>query len=102
MPSGDGKAGMAAIITDKNIDLKALVKHLRSVLPKYAIPLFIRFVDDFEKTATHKIKKTKLKNEGYNPVNIKNDLYVLLPEKDSYVPLTEAIYNQIMNNKYKF
>jgi len=102
MPSGDGKAGMAAIITDKNIDLKALVKHLRSVLPKYAIPLFIRFVDDFEKTATHKIKKTKLKNEGYNPVSIKNDLYVLLPEKDSYVPLTEAIYNQIMNNKYKF
>ncbi|HRZ28847.1 MAG TPA: long-chain-acyl-CoA synthetase [Spirochaetota bacterium] len=104
MPRGDGKAGMAAIIKDEgaSIDFEALTAYLRAVLPKYAVPLFIRFVDDFQWTATHKIKKTDLKNEGYDPEKVNKDLFVLLPGESAYTAVTRDIYKEIMNGKYKF
>lgn len=104
LPGSDGKAGMAAIVRDENTppDISTLAAHLRAGLPKYAVPLFVRFVPDFEWTATHKIKKTALKNQGYDPAQVKNDLYVLLPENETYVPLTEDIYRSIQEREYKF
>ncbi len=104
MPKGDGRAGMAAVIREegKDIDFAALTAHLRSVLPKYAVPIFIRLVNDFQWTATHKIKKTDLKNDGYNLSAIKDGLYVLLPGSETYVPLNDVIYQDIMAGKYKF
>ncbi|PKN52112.1 MAG: long-chain-acyl-CoA synthetase [Deltaproteobacteria bacterium HGW-Deltaproteobacteria-13] len=104
MPKGDGRAGMAAVIREdgKDIDFAALAAHLKSVLPKYAVPIFIRFVNDFQWTATHKIKKTDLKNDGYNPAMTKGDIYILLPGSDKYVPLNDAVYGDIMEGKYKF
>ena len=62
----------------------------------------IRFVNDFQWTATHKIKKNDLKNDGYNLSAIKDGLYVLLPGTETYVPLNDAIYQDIMAGKYKF
>lgn len=104
MPKGDGRAGMAAVIREegKDIDFTALATHLRSVLPKYAVPIFIRLVNDFQWTATHKIKKTDLKNDGYNLSAIKGDVYVLLPGSETYVPLNDAVYQDVMAGKYKF
>jgi citronellyl-CoA synthetase len=104
MPKGDGRAGMAAIIRQdgKDIDFTAFAAHLRSVLPKYAVPIFIRFVNDFQWTATHKIKKTDLKNDGFNPAATKGDLYALLPGSTKYTPVDDALYQDIMAGKYKF
>jgi acyl-CoA synthetase (AMP-forming)/AMP-acid ligase II len=104
MPSGEGKAGMAAIIKNEaqDIDFCALPDHLNSVLPKYALPLFIRLVNELEQTATHKFKKNDLKNEGYDPNKTGPDVYVLLPGKNSYTPLTNVIYQEIIDGKYRF
>ncbi len=104
LPGSDGKAGMASIIRSEQtaLNLADLVAHLRSGLPKYAVPIFIRFVPDFEWTATHKIKKTTLKNQGYDPAQIRENLYVLLPGSDAYEPLTDAIYSDIQAGKFKF
>ncbi len=104
MPSGDGKAGMASILPQegRSIDLKTLTAHLRSSLPKYAVPLFIRFIGDFEMTATHKIKKTRFRKEGYDPALVKEELYALLPGSDTYVPVEDALYREIMAGKYSF
>ena len=104
MPKGDGRAGMAAIIREdgKDIDFTALAARLRSVLPKYAVPIFIRFVNDFQWTATHKIKKTDLKNDGFNPAATKGDLYALLPGSEKYTPVDDALYQEIIAGKYKF
>lgn len=104
MPTGEGKAGMAAIVRNAGqaIDFLALPAHLKSVLPKYAVPLFIRLVDDFQWTATHKIKKNTLKNEGYDPGKVGPDIYVLLPGKDDYILLTDRIYQEIIDGKYLF
>jgi citronellyl-CoA synthetase len=105
MPGSDGKAGMAAIVLDEgkeSFELDGLAPHLRKVLPKYAVPLFVRFVPDFEWTATHKIKKTNLKNEGYDPALVTEGLYVLLPDGDKYEKLNQEIYADIMAGKYRF
>ncbi len=104
MPTGDGRAGMAAIIKEegKEINLAALAAHLRSSLPKYAVPLCIRFVEDFEWTATHKIKKLRLKNEGFDPARVGGPLYVLLPGSDAYTPMDDALYRDITAGKYRF
>jgi citronellyl-CoA synthetase len=104
MPSRDGKAGMAAIIGRGNShDLSALTAHLKASLPKYAVPLFIRFVDDFQWTATHKIKKSGLKSEGFDPGRIiSGEIYVLLPGAKTYVSLNEDLYKNILAGNYKF
>jgi citronellyl-CoA synthetase len=104
MPGSDGKAGMAAIVRDNStpLDMSKLVEHLKSSLPKYAVPLFVRLVPDFEWTATHKIKKTNLKNQGYGPSQSKEGIYVLLPGSEKYETLYDDIYRNITAGKYKF
>jgi acyl-CoA synthetase (AMP-forming)/AMP-acid ligase II len=103
IPGSDGKAGMAAIIKDEDIslDISKLAEHLKKSLPKYAIPLFVRFVPDFEWTATHKIKKTILKTQGFDPSQVKEEIYVLLPGTEEYVALNNERYLDIVAGKYK-
>jgi citronellyl-CoA synthetase len=104
IPGSDGRAGMAAVIKDDkaHLDIPGLATHLKASLPKYAVPLFVRFVGDFELTATHKIKKTNLKNQGFDPALAKEELYVFLPGSEAYRPLTADIYRDIMAAKYRF
>lgn len=104
LPTGDGRAGMAAIIMRKGatMDFAGLAKHLRSVLPKYAVPLFIRFIEDFQWTATHKINKTGLKADTFDPSKVAGKVYVLLPGKDEYVEMTGALYKEILAGKHRF
>ena len=104
LPGSDGKAGMAAIVRQDNeaFRLDGLADYLRNILPKYAVPLFVRFVPDFEWTATHKIKKTNLKNDGYDPARLQQDIYVLLPESGKYEVLSQEIHNNITAGKYRF
>ena len=75
---------------------------LQKNLPKYAIPKFIRFLTEFSTTSTLKIPKSQLKNESFNTTQITDPIYVLLPEEKEYVRLTDSIYNEIQNKKYRF
>jgi len=105
MPGGDGRAGMVAIMPKDSVDrfnFKNFAEMLQSALPAYAVPKFIRMKADLDYTATHKIKKFESKKEGFNPVEIEDQLYVLLPGKSEYRLLTAEIYADIMDNKYKF
>src|SRR5204862_6018308 len=42
VPGADGRAGMAAVVLDANLDLPAFRAHLRERLPGYARPVFLR------------------------------------------------------------
>jgi len=104
VPHSDGKAGMAAIVKDDktSLDISKLAIHLKTSLPKYAVPIFVRFVPDFEWTATHKIKKTNLKTQGYDLSQVQEGMYVLLPESEKYEMMNDEIYRNIAAGKYKF
>ena len=51
---------------------------------------------------TLKIQKGTLKKEAFNLDEIKDPLYVLLPNSSGYKLLTEEIYDGILNSKYNF
>jgi len=105
IPGADGRAGMASIITEdemRDFDLQGFLESLQRGLPAYAIPRFIRFKAEFDTTETLKIKKFKLKKEGFDPRQVSDPLYVMMPGDSKYVPLTEEIYNEIINGQYSF
>jgi citronellyl-CoA synthetase len=105
MPGGDGRAGMVAIIPECDIeqfDFNGIAGHFQHALPAYAVPKFLRLNSELECTPTHKIKKFDLKKEGFDPVDVTDSLYVLLPGESEYKPLTAEIYAEIQQGRYKF
>jgi acyl-CoA synthetase (AMP-forming)/AMP-acid ligase II len=57
IPGQEGKAGMAAVVVENNIDLNLLAKSLIKDLPSYARPLFIRLTNEVEHTGKLLLKK---------------------------------------------
>ena len=105
IPLTDGRAGMAAIVSNVNVeefDLQMLANTFRQNLADYAVPIFLRFKTELTVTPTFKFRKVELKKEGFDIFNIMDSLYVLLPGELEYQPLTNEIYENIQNQKYKF
>jgi citronellyl-CoA synthetase len=105
IPHTDGRAGMVVIIPSTSVedfDLKGLSDNFRHNLPSYGIPIFLRFKSELEITHTFKLKKLKLKKEGFDFENIGDSLFVMLPGESEYTPLTKEIYENIQNQKYNF
>lgn len=105
IPGTEGRSGMASIIPFTKVaafDLAGFADLLRSALPGYAVPKFLRFKTEFETTGTHKIKKTKLREEGFDLVKVEDPLYVMLPGRAEYEPLTTEVYAEIQDGGYGF
>jgi fatty-acyl-CoA synthase len=95
IPGTEGKAGMAALVTDSTLDLKALREHLQRRLPTYARPLFLRLKDRIALTSTFKHDKTALMREGFDLTVVRDKIYFDHPELQDYVPLDSALYQRI-------
>lgn len=96
VPGADGRAGMAALsLRSPQFDGPALARHLRKVLPPYAVPLFLRLRSEQEVTSTFKFRKVDLKRAGFDPGKIGDPLYVLADASRGYEPLTQDIYRRI-------
>ncbi len=81
VPQADGRAGMAAITPlcpVEDFDLAGLLQHLRSQLPAYAVPLFLRLRESQEITGTFKHRKVDLKQQGFDPQRCGEPVYGLL------------------------
>jgi citronellyl-CoA synthetase len=105
IPGTDGRAGMVSIIPATRVedfDVALLADTLVEGLPSYAVPKFVRFSQKFETTATLKIKKNVLRDDGFDPGTVTDPLYVLLPDSAEYRPLTEELYGEISSGKHRF
>ena len=91
----DGRAGMAALTTESGFELTSLHAHLVARLPAYARPMFIRIQSDLGHTGTFKYKKTDLMHQGFNPADTTDALYFNHPERQEFVHLDRALYEQI-------
>jgi citronellyl-CoA synthetase len=101
----EGRAGMASIISNKEhetFNFNALTEVLNENLPKYAIPLFIRFLSELSTTNTYKIPKSDMKKVGFDINKAEDPIYVLLPGTSDYTLLTDKIYSDIVGKKYRF
>ena len=105
IPGTEGRAGMVSLIAYTELeafDFKGFAAKVRQDLPAYAVPIFLRFQEEFEVTATMKRIKSRLKQGGFNPEEVKDPLYVMLPGGTEYSELTENLYAKIINNEYRF
>ena len=91
----EGRAGMAALVVEDGMDLKAFRKHLAGRLPAYARPLFLRIRRDIEVTGTFKYSKTELVSQGYDPDITADLIYFDNPELESFVQLDKLLYDRI-------
>ncbi|XP_063833689.1 long-chain fatty acid transport protein 1-like [Ostrinia nubilalis] len=97
IPNVEGKAGMAAIADPENkVDLASLAKGLKSSLPAYARPLFVRIMPEPPLTVTFKLKKKELMEQGFAINTHKDPLYFLDQKTWEYVPLTPKLYDEIV------
>jgi len=91
----EGRAGMAALVVDGDLDLRAFRDHLADALPSYARPLFLRFMPTIEVTATFKHKKVELMRQGWDPAATDDPIYFDDPRQQAYVRLDQAVFAAI-------
>ncbi|XP_075985407.1 fatty acid transport protein 3 [Anticarsia gemmatalis] len=97
IPNVEGKAGMAAIADpNKSVDLVSLAKGLKSSLPAYARPLFVRILPEPPLTSTFKLKKKELMEQSFTPSLHPDPIYFLDQKSGEYVPLTQKLYDDII------
>jgi citronellyl-CoA synthetase len=103
IPHTDGKAGMATIQLDKelNFDLNQLSKFVTENLPPYAIPVFLRIKDELEFTGTHKLRKVNLRKQGYNIKEINEPIFFWDNSVKKFKAFNENNYQNLLNNTLK-
>jgi len=101
VPGTEGAAGMAAIVCAGDPDLAGLRKYLTQWLPSYARPLFLRFADRLEATATFKPTKANLQREGFDPAATSDAIYFDDPASKAFVRLDAALFARIAAGKVR-
>jgi len=102
IPGTDGRGGMAAVVADDRLDLVALRSHLADRLHEYAQPIFLRLRDKLDVTSTFKHMKSALIREGYDPVAIRDAIYLNDRPRQSFVRLDRDLYERIQNRQIRF
>lgn len=103
VPYHEGRIGMSAIKLKEGqpFDGEKLYAKVVDYLPNYARPRFVRIQDSIEVTGTYKQRKVELVKEGFNPLIVKDPLYFLDETNKIYTPMTQQIYNAILEKTLK-
>lgn len=67
VPSEFGEAEIKLVLLRQegsDLDLRMVHQHLKTALPKFMVPRYLEFVDEFPLTPTQKIKKSVLREAG--------------------------------------
>lgn len=105
IPNTNGRAGMASIKLTQNlndIDFQSVLERLKTLLPNYAIPIFLIVQDSVEVTGTFKHLKGPLKDRGYDTKRNEDPIFVWLPGKNTYVRLTPELQKEIDSGKHRY
>jgi len=95
VPGRDGRAGMAALVADDNLNLTALHDYLARQLPEYARPVFLRIRQDNDVTTTFKQKKVDLVKDGFDPSRTSDPIYFSDPQRKAFVRLDGGLLADI-------
>jgi fatty-acyl-CoA synthase len=86
----EGRAGMAAIAAEPELDLAALRRHIDKTLPSYARPVVIRLCGAIERTGTFKLAAGQLAAEGYARAPL-DQLWLDDRMAQAYIPCTPGL-----------
>ncbi|SCU78723.1 LANO_0A03774g1_1 [Lachancea nothofagi CBS 11611] len=109
VPDHEGRAGFAVLElapTARGLrgDVKFLnemLSNLKKSLPKYALPTFVKFVDEIEHTDNHKIKKKSYKDQVLPHGAGGDEILYWLKNSEEYKPLTNTDWIDIMSGTTK-
>ena len=102
IPGTEGRAGMATLVAEAELDLAAFRAHLMRRLPHYARPLFLRIRTELEVTATFKYTKTALVRQGYDPAATTSAVYFNDPVRGAFIRLDQAMFQRIQAGQLQF
>ena len=105
LPGVDGRAGMAALTLNEDaatFDIERFAEFVRKELAIYAVPVFIRLQTEINVTGTFKMIKGDLRKEAYYIDQIKDPVFVLLPDESSYKPLSNELLETIRTRQAGF
>jgi fatty-acyl-CoA synthase len=97
IPGKDGRAGMAAVVTEGNLDLTAFRAYLDAHLPEYARPLFLRIRGELDVTGTFKQKKVDLVRQGFDPAATGDPIYFNDAASKAFVRLDKPLYDKLQS-----
>jgi fatty-acyl-CoA synthase len=103
VPGADGRAGMAAVKLreGESFDGAGLAKHLFGELPAYAMPLFIRLVDQIETTSTFKSRKVELQDEAYDASRVSDPLFALAGRDEGFREAYDGYTEDVVSGKFR-
>jgi fatty-acyl-CoA synthase len=101
VPHTEGRAGMAALVVEDELDLAGFHRHVVRQLPAYARPIFLRIQREIETTSTFKQRKLDLVKQGFDPGSIDEPMFLLHPQHQSYVPLDASTHSAILSGQIR-
>lgn len=109
LPHHDGRAGCAALELDSSSlnekeagTLMADISvHAKQRLPKYAVPQFMRLVQQMERTGNNKQTKATLRNGGVNPANLEAGESLWWLNDGIFVPFQEPEWQKLSGGQLK-
>ena len=101
VPGCDGRAGMAALVTQDGFDSAVLARHLSRRLPPYAIPVFLRLCRTLDTTETFKQQKQRLVREAFDPSIADDPVFLRHPADGLYRPLDANVRARIADGEIK-
>ncbi|KAJ5092454.1 AMP-dependent synthetase/ligase [Penicillium alfredii] len=111
VPNHEGRAGCAALQISpdalQTFDYAALARFARARLPRYAVPVFLRVVDNPTHIHNNKQNKVPLRDEGVDPALIgtkvadgkSNHFLWFAPGGESYVPFGKEEWDRLSGGK---
>ncbi|KAH8197739.1 hypothetical protein TruAng_008073 [Truncatella angustata] len=105
LPNHDGRAGCVAIVLKEEPSdsvMNGLAEHGRKMLPKYAVPIFLRVVKDVGSsiTGTNKQQKHDLRVQGVDPYKVGSDELWWL-KGNTYVKFSHKDWQELNGGRVK-
>jgi fatty-acyl-CoA synthase len=101
VPGAEGRAGMAMIVCDEELDVGNFRTHLSNRLPEYAHPMFLRIRSELEVTATFKYTRNHLMREAYDPVAADDLIYFNDRKRGAFVRLDTELYDRLRTGQVR-
>ena len=78
-----------------------LHRHTRTRLPKYAVPIFLRIVENMTPIHNNKQNKVPLREEGVDPAKVYKGDEIVWAEAGgkTYQPFTESHWDNLISGK---
>jgi hypothetical protein len=90
------------LLEGESVDWDEFSCYINDQLPSFARPYFIRIRSEIDATNSFKQLKRGLQNDGFDPSIVTDPLYFLHPASSRYLPMSQQLYEDIVEKRLRF